>query len=134
MAFKRTEKKESLKDLPMLSDYIEKMDVKSQKKFEHTIHLVVGIVIAKSGKGYMLNFDSFCTFIFKKSNEADMLREYFDDNRVGTPCIEIDYGDKYNFNFGVDDEIQSMINWKTDSMGEVVQLTKESSIPEGKAF
>jgi hypothetical protein len=134
MAFKRIEKKESLKDVPMLSEYIEALNPKEAKKFEGSIHLVVSIVVAKSGKGYMLNFHSFCTFLFKKSNEADMLRAYMDDNRIGTPCIEIDYNDKYNFNFGIDDEVSSKIHWKTDSMGEV-NITEKESLPEvGKNF
>lgn len=125
MAFKRVEKKESLKDLPMLSEYIEQLNPKDTKKFEGSVHVVTGIVIAKSGKGYMLNFHAFCTFIFKKSNEADMLREYMDNQTIGTPCIEIDYSDKYNFNLGIDDEISSKIHWKTDSMGEVIPLEKK---------
>ena len=134
MAFKRVEKKESLKELPMLSDYIDGLNPKDAKKFDGTIHLVQSIVIAKSGKGYMLNFHSFCTFLFKKSNEADLLREYMDDNRIGTPCIEIDYSQKYNFNFGIDDEISSKIHWKTESMGEIVQSEKESTMGEENTF
>lgn len=134
MAFKKVEKKQELKELPMLSDFIEQLGAKEAKKFEGTIHLVCSIVIAKSGKGYMLNFAAFCTFIFKKSKEADLLREYMDDNSIGTPCIEIDYSDKYNFNFGIDDEVESKIHWKTDSMGDVVQLTKESTMEVEKTF
>lgn len=127
MAFKRANESGNLQDLPMLSEYIEAMEPKELKKFNGSVHLVVGITIAKSGKGYMLNFHSFCTFIFKKSKEADTLREYIDDNTIGIPCIEIDSQSKYNFHFGIDDEIQSVCQWVTDSMGKVRQLEKELS-------
>lgn len=127
MAFKRAERKESLKDVPMLSDYLEGLNPKDLKKIQGCIFVCESIVIAKSGKGYMLNFYNFCTFLFKKSSEASSLREYLDDNRVGTPCIEIDSTFKYQFCFGIDDEIESKVNWKTDSIGEIIQLTKESS-------
>lgn len=134
MAFKKVEGKPNLKDLPMLSDYIEALNPKDAKKFNGTIHLVTGIVIAKSGKGYMLNFGSFCTFLFKKSKEALVLEEYMDNNSIGIPCIEIDFDQRYNFSFGIDDEIESKLNWKTNSMGEVIQLSKLSSEVNQETF
>lgn len=136
MAFKRVEKKKELQDLPLLSDYLEGLSPKEEKKIQGSIFLVEGITIAKSGKGYMLNFNAFCTFLFKKSNEADLLREYMADDSIGIPCIEIDSTVKYSFHFGIDSEICSRINKKTESMLEVVQLGKKSSeeLPLNKEF
>lgn len=127
MAFKRLENKSELKDLPMLSDYLAELDIKALKKLQGSIFVVESITIAKSGKGYMLNFNSFCTFLFKKSNQATLLNEYIDNNSIGTPCIEIDSDQKYSFSFGIDDEIPSKIHWVTDSIGKVNQMEKLSS-------